>query len=196
MDGANCLLLDEPTNQLDIAAKEAVEAALETFDGTVLLVTHDRYLVNEVAERIWAVEGGTLVNYAGNYDFYLEERDKRRERESMTSQPEPKKKEKAPDKIPEKAPEPVKKQAPKGEKQPEVPKKRYTPAEAEKMLPDVELKIREYEALQKVLSTQIADPENQADLSKSRELAKEYEDQQKILDDLMDKWEALMEALE
>ncbi|MCH3949770.1 MAG: ATP-binding cassette domain-containing protein [Acidaminococcus sp.] len=196
MDGANCLLLDEPTNHLDIAAKEAVEAALETFDGTVLLVTHDRYLVNEVAERIWAVEGGTLVNYAGNYAFYLEERDKRRERESMTSQPAPKKKEKASEKIPEKAPEPVKKQVPKEEKQQEAPKKRYSPAEAEKMLPDVELKIREYEALQKVLSTQIADPENQADLSKSRELAKEYEDQQKILDDLMDKWEALMEALE
>ena len=54
LDGANCLVLDEPTNHLDIMAKEAVEAALETFDGTVLLVTHDRYLVNEVAGRIWA----------------------------------------------------------------------------------------------------------------------------------------------
>ena len=59
LDGANCLVLDEPTNHLDIMAKEAVEAALETFDGTVLLVTHDRYLVNEVAGRIWAVEKGT-----------------------------------------------------------------------------------------------------------------------------------------
>ena len=78
LDGANCLLLDEPTNHLDIAAKEAVEAALETFDGTVLLVSHDRYLVNEVAGRIWAVEDGHVTDYKGNYDFYLEERDKNR----------------------------------------------------------------------------------------------------------------------
>lgn len=83
LDGANCLLLDEPTNHLDIAAKEAVEAALETFDGTVLLVSHDRYLVNEVAGRIWAVENGHVTDYKGNYDFYLEERDKNRAREGL-----------------------------------------------------------------------------------------------------------------
>ena len=82
LDGANCLLLDEPTNHLDIAAKEAVEAALETFDGTVLLVSHDRYLVNEVAGRIWAVEDGHVTDYKGNYDFYLEERDKNRSQEA------------------------------------------------------------------------------------------------------------------
>jgi len=69
LDGANCLLLDEPTNHLDIAAKEAVEAALLTFDGTVLLVSHDRYLVNEVAQRIWSIENKHLVDYKGNYDF-------------------------------------------------------------------------------------------------------------------------------
>lgn len=184
LDGANCLLLDEPTNHLDIAAKEAVEAALETFDGTVLLVSHDRYLVNEVAGRIWAVEDGHVTDYKGNYDFYLEERDKNRSQEAA---PEILRKEKEP--APQTA-QPEKKM----EKKPE--KKPYSPAEAQKLLPQVELKIREYEALQKVLSDKIADPSNQQDLETSTKLAEEYAEQSKILDGLMDKWEKLMESLE
>ena len=185
LDGANCLLLDEPTNHLDIAAKEAVETALETFDGTVLLVSHDRYLVNEVAGRIWAVEDGHVTDYKGNYDFYLEERDKNRSQEAA---PETLRKEKEPA-APQTA-QPEKKM----EKKPE--KKPYSPAEAQKLLPQVELKIREYEALQKVLSDKIADPANQQDLETSTKLAEEYAEQSKILDGLMDKWEKLMESLE
>ena len=188
LDGANCLVLDEPTNHLDIMAKEAVEAALETFDGTVLLVTHDRYLVNEVAGRIWAVEKGHLTNYNGNYDFYLEERDKRQQREA----PLPESSHRAPKE------EPVKPDGSKHRPHEEKSKNQriYTPAEAEKLLPEVELKIREHEALQKVLSQQIADPENQMDLEKSAALAAEYEKEQQLIDGFMEKWEALMEALE
>ena len=184
LDGANCLVLDEPTNHLDIMAKEAVEAALETFDGTVLLVT----LVNEVAGRIWAVEKGHLTNYNGNYDFYLEERDKRQQREA----PLPESSHRAPKE------EPVKPDGSKHRPHEEKSKNQriYTPAEAEKLLPEVELKIREHEALQKVLSQQIADPENQMDLEKSAALAAEYEKEQQLIDGFMEKWEALMEALE
>ena len=64
-----------------------------------------------------------------------------------------------------------------------------------KLLPEVELKIREHEALQKVLSQQIADPENQMDLEKSAALAAEYEKEQQLIDGFMEKWEALMEPL-
>lgn len=193
LDGANCLLLDEPTNHLDIAAKEAVEAALETFDGTVLLVSHDRYLVNEVAGRIWAVEDGHVTDYKGNYDFYLEERDKNRSQEAA---PETLRKEKEPAaKATSAAAAPQTAQPEKKmEKKPE--KKPYSPAEAQKLLPQVELKIREYEALQKVLSDKIADPANQQDLETRTKLAEEYAEQSKILDGLMDKWEKLMESLE
>ena len=191
LDGANCLLLDEPTNHLDIAAKEAVEAALETFDGTVLLVSHDRYLVNEVAGRIWAVENGHVTDYKGNYDFYLEERDKNRAREGADAPAAPRKEEK---KEAKPAPEKTAPEAAKTEKKTE--KKPYSPAEAQKLLPQVELKIREYEALQKVLSDRIADPANQQDLETSTRLAEEYAEQEKILDGLMDKWEKLMESLE
>lgn len=193
LDGANCLLLDEPTNHLDIAAKEAVEAALETFDGTVLLVSHDRYLVNEVAGRIWAVEDCHVTDYKGNYDFYLEERDKNRSREAA---PETLRKEKEPaaKATPAAAAPQTAQPEKKMEKKPE--KKPYSPAEAQKLLPQVELKIREYEALQKVLSDKIADPANQQDLETSTKLAEEYAEQSKILDGLMDKWEKLMESLE
>ncbi|WP_281697360.1 ABC-F family ATP-binding cassette domain-containing protein [Acidaminococcus massiliensis] len=193
LDGANCLLLDEPTNHLDIAAKEAVEAALETFDGTVLLVSHDRYLVNEVAGRIWAVEDGHVTDYKGNYDFYLEERDKNRSQEAA---PETLRKEKEPaaKATPAAAAPQTAQPEKKMEKKPE--KKPYSPAEAQKLLPQVELKIREYEALQKVLSDKIADPSNQQDLETSTKLAEEYAEQSKILDGLMDKWEKLMESLE
>lgn len=198
LDGANCLLLDEPTNHLDIAAKEAVEAALETFDGTVLLVSHDRYLVNEVAGRIWAVEEGHVTDYKGNYDFYLEERDKNRSREGQTAPTVPAASRKEEKPAPQGAQEPAAAKpaaaAPPAEKKTE--KKPYSPAEAQKLLPQVELKIREYEALQKVLSDKIADPANQQDLETSTRLAEEYAEQDKILDGLMDKWEKLMESLE
>ncbi|MGO5491328.1 MULTISPECIES: ABC-F family ATP-binding cassette domain-containing protein [unclassified Acidaminococcus] len=198
LDGANCLLLDEPTNHLDIAAKEAVEAALETFDGTVLLVSHDRYLVNEVAGRIWAVEEGHVTDYKGNYDFYLEERDKNRSREGQTAPavPAASRKEEKPASQGAQEPAAAKPAAPVPPAEKKTEKKPYSPAEAQKLLPQVELKIREYEALQKVLSDKIADPANQQDLETSTRLAEEYAEQDKILDGLMEKWEKLMESLE
>ena len=194
LDGANCLLLDEPTNHLDIAAKETVEEALKSFDGTILLVSHDRYLVNQVAGRIWAVENGRVTDYKGNFDFYKEEKAKRAQ---MAVEADPRPVPKAEVKArPEQAkPAEVKPQARaaagKQEKKPA-----YSQAEAEKKLPQVELKIREYEALQKVLSAQIADPANQQDLATSTRLAEEYAENDKVLDGLMAQWEALMEPLE
>ena len=194
LDGANCLLLDEPTNHLDIAAKETVEEALKSFDGTILLVSHDRYLVNQVAGRIWAVENGRVTDYKGNFDFYKEEKAKRAQ---MAVEADPRPVPKAEVKArPEQAkPAEVKPQARAAAGKQER-KPAYSQAEAEKKLPQVELKIREYEALQKVLSAQIADPANQQDLATSTRLAEEYAENDKVLDGLMAQWEALMESLE
>ncbi|OWA36089.1 ABC transporter ATP-binding protein [Saccharibacillus sp. O16] len=72
----NLLLLDEPTNHLDIASREALEEALEEYDGTILAVSHDRFFINRIAQRIWALEGGQLVATLGGYDDYREERRK------------------------------------------------------------------------------------------------------------------------
>ncbi len=70
----NVLLLDEPTNHLDIASREALEAALEGYDGTLLVVSHDRYFINRMASRILHLEQRGCVSYDGNYDAYLEKR--------------------------------------------------------------------------------------------------------------------------
>lgn len=72
---ANFLILDEPTNHLDIASKEILEEALTRYTGTVLFVSHDRYFINKTATRILDLTNKTLVNYIGNYDYYLEKHD-------------------------------------------------------------------------------------------------------------------------
>lgn len=72
---SNLLILDEPTNHLDIMSKEILEDALNSYEGTVLYVSHDRYFINKTATRILDLNGGQFVNYIGNYDYYLEKKD-------------------------------------------------------------------------------------------------------------------------
>ena len=72
--GANLLLLDEPTNHLDIESREAVEAALDSFTGTILAVSHDRYFLHRLSDRVLALEHGKLLNYPGSYGEFVESR--------------------------------------------------------------------------------------------------------------------------
>jgi ATP-binding cassette subfamily F protein 3 len=74
LEGANFLLLDEPTNHLDITSREILEEVLADFNGTILLVSHDRYLINALATQVWALEDGKLQVYDGNYSDYEEQR--------------------------------------------------------------------------------------------------------------------------
>ncbi len=80
LSDANFLILDEPTNHLDITSKEILEAAISGYEGTVLYVSHDRYFINKTATRILDLTRGKLVNYIGNYDYYLEHSPERMER--------------------------------------------------------------------------------------------------------------------
>ena len=77
LEGANLLLLDEPTNHLDIPAQEVLQDVLEGFEGTVLLVSHDRYLVDRLATQIWEVRAGALTIFRGNYKEFVAARDAR-----------------------------------------------------------------------------------------------------------------------
>ena len=77
MQGANLLLLDEPTNNLDIASSEILENALEDYNGTVLVISHDRYFLDNVVSRTVELEEGVLTEYLGNYTYYVEEKDRR-----------------------------------------------------------------------------------------------------------------------
>ncbi|MCB9110779.1 MAG: ABC-F family ATP-binding cassette domain-containing protein [Anaerolineales bacterium] len=72
LSGANFLLLDEPTNNLDIASAEVLEQALEDFEGTVLVISHDRYFLDQTIERLLVIEDARLAGYLGGYSDYLE----------------------------------------------------------------------------------------------------------------------------
>ena len=72
---SNFLILDEPTNHLDITSKEILENALNHYTGTVLYISHDRYFINKTATRILELKNQTLINYLGNYDYYLEKKE-------------------------------------------------------------------------------------------------------------------------
>ena len=191
LDGANCLVLDEPTNHLDIMARETVEAALTAFDGTVLVVSHDRYFVNEIADRIWEIEDLEVKDYKGNYEFYQEERKKQAELlaereaelEKQRAYAEQQAKKNAVQVVPEKV-EAKNKQ------------RRYSPDEAKKLLPKVELSIREQEAMMKLLEMKMADPANHADPAQSAAMAAEHDEYEAKIMELMEKWEQLMEASE
>ncbi|WP_425058518.1 putative ABC transporter ATP-binding protein YheS [Sporomusa carbonis] len=74
LTGANFLILDEPTNHLDISAREAVEEAIMNFPGTFLTVSHDRYFLDKVANRVVELDGGQLTEYAGNYSYYRDKK--------------------------------------------------------------------------------------------------------------------------
>jgi ATP-binding cassette, subfamily F, member 3 len=73
LSGANFLLLDEPTNNLDIASAEVLEDALEDFEGTVLVISHDRYFLDRVVRRLVVLDGGSLHEYSGGFSDYAEQ---------------------------------------------------------------------------------------------------------------------------
>ncbi|HSD83238.1 MAG TPA: ATP-binding cassette domain-containing protein, partial [Anaerolineae bacterium] len=75
LEGANVLLLDEPTNHLDLDSQEVLQDALADFEGTLLLVTHDRYLVDALATHVWAIEENRIVAYEGNYSEFIAQRE-------------------------------------------------------------------------------------------------------------------------
>ena len=207
LDGANLLILDEPTNHLDILAKETVEAALEVFDGTVLVVSHDRYLINEVCGRIWEIEGHKVRDYKGNYSFYLEEKEKQRNAEENAVLLKQSNHGKATS-LQAKTAEPVgeKSESPAAvvrdigkpwdgnvKKQKNKKLFRHSPAQLEELIAKVELRLREQEAMLGWLDKQISVPENHLDLEKSKAMAAEREEYVKTIDELVQKWEELLE---
>jgi len=80
LSSANFLLLDEPTNNLDIPSAEVLEDALDDFEGTVLVISHDRYFLDRAADHILVIENGILEEYRGNYSDYQENLQKKDEK--------------------------------------------------------------------------------------------------------------------
>jgi ATPase subunit of ABC transporter with duplicated ATPase domains len=167
----NLLLLDEPTNHLDIDSREALEEALDDFPGTLLVISHDRYLINRLANRIWCLEQGMLTNYLGDFEYYKEKRPERTL--AVEKAPEP--------------PAPVK--APTPALAPATAKKKINPYAKAKL----EAEIAETEAKLAQLDAGLADPTNAGDAAKLQTLYTEREETQQLLDEWLEQWLAMEE---
>ena len=172
----NLLLLDEPTNHLDMDSREVLEGALEDFDGTILTVSHDRYFINRVADRIIEMRPDGVKEYLGNYDDYLEK--KRREEAGLEEA------------------------AASGMTKTQLDKQRRKERllregkkALEKQLEAAEARIADAEKEIQDLETRMADPELYQRPDEARETARRHAELQAGMDALYEEWEALSEAV-
>ena len=172
----NLLLLDEPTNHLDMDSREVLEGALEDFDGTILTVSHDRYFINRVADRIIEMRPDGVKEYLGNYDDYLEK--KRREEAGLEDA------------------------AASGMTKTQLDKQRRKERllregkkALEKQLEAAEARIADAEKEIQDLETRMADPELYQRPDEARETARRHAELQAGMDALYEEWEALSEAV-
>lgn len=172
----NLLLLDEPTNHLDMDSREVLEGALEDFDGTILTVSHDRYFINRVADRIIEMRPDGVKEYLGNYDDYLEK--KRREEAGLEDA------------------------AASGMTKTQLDKQRRRERllregkkALEKQLEAAEARIADAEKEIQDLEARMADPELYQRPDEARETARRHAELQAGMDALYEEWEALSEAV-
>ena len=180
LSDANLLILDEPTNHLDIDSKEILERAVNHFEGTVLYVSHDRYFINRTATRILDLTQKQLVNYIGNYDYYLEKKEAN-EQAQLTTPVEP-----ATDTADNGASDSKLTWQQQKEEQARLRKKQNA-------LNKVEKEISELEAKNESLDEQLSDPKNGTDIALLQKLASEKEANDERLLTLMEEWENLAE---
>lgn len=173
LSGANLLLLDEPTNHLDISSREALENALDEYDGTMLIVTHDRYLVNRLADRVLYMESDGLTEYIGGYDDYLEASE-RRIKEAPVQE------------IKAEKPNSYKAQK---ERQSLINRASGEVRRAEERIAQAEEKLEE-------INTLLASPDISTDYVRSAALAKEAEEQRQIVEELYAAWEQAQQKLD
>ena len=173
---ANFLLLDEPTNHLDIVSKDVLENALNNFPGTVCYVSHDRYFINKTATRILDLTENRLLNYIGNYDYYIEKREAVEEAANLTNTEQAEK----PADISESKKEWI------DNKTAQAQKKKIKNAlnKCEKEISEVEDKLQS-------IDEEFSNPENASNVGKLMELQKQKEALEKRLDKLMEDWEEL-----
>jgi ATP-binding cassette subfamily F protein 3 len=172
----NLLLMDEPTNHLDMDSREVVEDALDDYEGTILTVSHDRYFINRVANRVIEMRPDGVTEYLGNYDDYLER--KRREAARLNSAENGGKTQTQLDK--ERRKERLKQESEKALK--------LSLKQAEREIADTEARIAALEA-------QMADPETYKSQDRTQTVAREHREAQESLESLYETWEALSEAV-
>lgn len=169
---SNLLILDEPTNHLDIKSREALEKAFDTYDGTMIVVSHDRYFINRLATRILRLHHDGADSYNGNYDFYVEHMLERNIE------------------ITEKATKP---------KENSYKKQKELESEIRKTkgkISRAEAEIDKFDELIESLQNEINNPENGADYEKILTLTDELNKAVQLQEDKMNEWQVLCEKLE
>lgn len=182
LNRGNVLVLDEPTNHLDLSTKEVLEDALAEFGGTIILVSHDRYLLNKVASRIIEIKHDEVNSYEGNFEAYSEAVNAARQLK-MQSEAEIKRAEEE--------------KAYKENKARQYRSKEQRAADAQKRnrIRELEKEIEGTEVLIFELENAISDPEIASDYSKMSEKCKELEEAKTALDQKMDEWAELSDQL-
>ena len=175
LGGFNLLLLDEPTNHLDAGSREALESTLQEYEGTLVIISHDRYFINKLADRVLALNKDGVTEYLGNYDSYLER---------VSAQ-------EAPD-----ASQPAqKKEKPLNDWQ--LKKLRQSEERKRKtQLAKTEAEIEELESRAQELQEQLSDEQVQSDYEQLMALTSELEEKQARLEELYDLWAELQEDTE
>ncbi|MFY0929933.1 MULTISPECIES: ABC-F family ATP-binding cassette domain-containing protein [Lactobacillus] len=181
----NFLLMDEPTNHLDIEAKEVLEEALDNYDGTLLFVSHDRYFINELANKIISVRDGHAKIYNGNYSYYLDEKAKQaaaaQEAEAQKAETE----------TTTSANQNKGKLSYQEQKARDSQKRKL-----ERAVSDAEAKIEKLEAEEKEIQTEMANPDIAASFEKLGPLQEKLSAVQKQLDQANNDWENALDALD
>ena len=177
---ANFLILDEPTNHLDIASKEILEEALNSYTGTVLYVSHDRYFINQTANRILELTNQAVVNYIGDYDYYLEKKEELTEKYAPIQQTEETTSDEA-------APAASEGKLTWQQQKEEQARKRKQEAELKK----TEQRIEELETRDKEIDETLVLPDVCTNVGRCAELSREKDKIQAELEELYEKWETL-----
>ncbi|MBP2058548.1 ATP-binding cassette subfamily F protein 3 [Lactobacillus colini] len=179
----NFLLMDEPTNHLDIEAKEVLEQALNNYDGTLLFVSHDRYFINQLANKIVSVRNGHAKIYEGNYSYYLDEKAKQQASAVQVNTAN--------------NTEPAVDNTNKGKLSYQEQKVRDSQKrKLERAIQDAEKKIEELEKQEKEIQTEMANPDIAASFEKLGPLQEQLSAVQESLDQANNDWEDAIDALD
>ncbi len=176
LQGSNLLILDEPTNHLDLQSRQFLEEVLSEFDGTLLFVSHDRYFIDSLATKVWAIEDGVLIPYMGNYTDY-----RTKKQPILLDVPAP---------IAKKTPIVEKPAAPVGK--PSNKKPARTKA---RTIEDVERDIEKAEAHVKTVENALSEAALNADGEQLTQLSTEYEQAKAHVDELLIEWERLADEV-
>ncbi|MFW6230343.1 MAG: ATP-binding cassette domain-containing protein, partial [Halanaerobium sp.] len=168
----NLLILDEPTNHLDLASREVLEEALQEYQGTVLIVSHDRYFLNKVVDFIYELENQELTKYFGDYSYYKEKKKKQRSVQQQEDQQE----EKSEGKLNYEAQKEARSQE----------------MRRQKRLKEVESEIERLEKALSSLEAEMTAEKNIDDFELLQQLKDEYQQKNNKLEELYQEWEKII----